>query len=447
MNQKKLTAYQKKALNMLIDKYEGSKTYTGENKVNQTFSITPDQVYPDYYSNYAPIDQVHSFEDQIKALAESSIREKGNIRKEGSDRDKGNEEETEAAGVLLLSWKRESLKQIILSGDPEKIRLAYQMLGRSSRNDILDEEERFFRNRLGRSEISDAYCRDMLERNKSRKKLTDTLEEEETLLNLLDRILHNREDILERELSIAVFGDSKAFEKNWRSKVCRILEKYGTSAERLAGIDNRREREMAILEEFGVYANPSYIYMKGNGKVTFTDGTVYLLQADKPVAFSSGMLPGIDHFQINDPVLMTVENLTSFNRIRKENVFFLYLAGYHNTTKQKLLMKINADNKLNFYHFGDIDPDGFLILEHLKKETEIPFQPYHMGTAELVKYWKYCKPLEQNDRKKAENLLAEEKYPEQIKYMLEHNCKLEQEIISWEERAKCTWVLPAGGRR
>lgn len=404
----KLTAYQKKALNMLLDKYEGSKTYTGQNKVNQTFSVTPDQVYPEYYSNYASIDQVHAFEDQMKALADR---------------------------ILLLKWKRESLYKIFLTNDPEGIEAAYALLGRNSRSNILAEEETFFREKLGQSEITDRYCLDMLERIARGKKLSDRLEDEAALLKLLGHIIHNQEDILERELSISVLGDSKAFEKSWRPRVCRILEKYGGHEERLSGIDNTRERQIALLEEYGVYTNPSYVYMKGNGDLTFSDGTVYDLQADKPVAFSSQTIRKISSLAIRDENLMTVENLTSFNRIQKENVFSLYLAGYHNTLKQKLLMKIASGNRLDFYHFGDIDPDGFLILEHLKRETGIPFRPYRMGLAELQKYREYCRPLEANDIRKAENLLKEGRYEEEMRYMLDHNCKLEQEIISWEERA------------
>ena len=89
---------------------------------------------------------------------------------------------------------------------------------------------------------------------------------------------------------------------------------------------------------------------------------------------------------------------------------------------------------MNFYHFGDIDPDGFLILKHLKRETNIDFLPYRMGTEELAKYEKYSKPLEKNDVTKAENMLRTGIYPAEMKYMLKYGRKLEQEIISWMDR-------------
>lgn len=89
---------------------------------------------------------------------------------------------------------------------------------------------------------------------------------------------------------------------------------------------------------------------------------------------------------------------------------------------------------LCFYHFGDIDPDGFLILEHLKRDTGIGFKPYRMGIQQLDQYAKFARPLEKNDVTKAENMLDAGIYPDEMKYMLEQGRKLEQEIISWIER-------------
>ena len=44
-----------------------------------------------------------------------------------------------------------------------------------------------------------------------------------------------------------------------------------------------------------------------------------------------------------------------------------------------------------------------------------------------------AKPLNQNDRTKARTLLENETYAETAAYMLAHDCKLEQEIISFRE--------------
>ena len=56
-----------------------------------------------------------------------------------------------------------------------------------------------------------------------------------------------------------------------------------------------------------------------------------------------------------------------------------------------------------------------------------------MGMAELQKYSSYTRPLEENDLRKSDSLIAKGKYTEILDYMLKHNVKLEQEIISWKE--------------
>ena len=88
----------------------------------------------------------------------------------------------------------------------------------------------------------------------------------------------------------------------------------------------------------------------------------------------------------------------------------------------------NPDKK--WFHFGDIDPDGFYILEHLIRGTGIQFTPLFMGIKELKKYGDYCKKLTDNDCVKAGNLMLDGRYTEILQYMLKYNCKLEQEIVS-----------------
>ena len=55
-----------------------------------------------------------------------------------------------------------------------------------------------------------------------------------------------------------------------------------------------------------------------------------------------------------------------------------------------------------------------------------------MGITELKEFSTYGKPLEKNDITKAESLISKGKYAEIMKYILYHNLKLEQEIISWK---------------
>ena len=111
----------------------------------------------------------------------------------------------------------------------------------------------------------------------------------------------------------------------------------------------------------------------------------------------------------------------------------LYLSGYSNTAKNAFLRLVrNCNQDKEWLHFGDIDPDGFYILENLRNKTDIDFQPFYMGIGELKKYMRFTKPLERNDVRKAESL-KKSRYSDVVRFMLDHNCKLEQEIISWKD--------------
>lgn len=185
----------------------------------------------------------------------------------------------------------------------------------------------------------------------------------------------------------------------------------------------------------------------GNGKVLFRNGTKLELRAGVPIAVRSDRLADITDIRICAETVLTIENLTSYNRMQTD-AFQLYLAGYHNHARQEFLVRIHNQNPdiRRWLHFGDLDPDGFCILENLRNKTGIAFESCGMDVTYLGKYRTYTKKLNENDRAKAENLIRAGKYPEVLTYMLEHDAKLEQEIISWKEGKSQTgcWRMCAG---
>ena len=83
-------------------------------------------------------------------------------------------------------------------------------------------------------------------------------------------------------------------------------------------------------------------------------------------------------------------------------------------------------------HFGDIDAGGFYILQHLRNKTGIEFVPYCMDMKTLKENLQYTKKLTENDKKRL-SALAETEFGETVEFMLEHNCKLEQEAMDLME--------------
>ncbi len=405
----KLSKTQKIVINKLIDKYERSKIYTGDCKVNRNIFLLPTEVFTDYDSDFADVEKVSQFEDELRELDEK--------------------------GLIEISYDTNYVVKKILS-IPEKWDMYYSLLGRVTKKQIIVEQRDYLEDVLCNSEdtIILKFCEEQLKRLHQGKKLSFSLDELKVIVELIKTIIANKTTLLERELSILKFGDSKVFEKCYKSKICSILRKYGNYEERLEGIDVKSEAEHIILEEYMIFANPSYIYFKGNGRIMFQDGHKISLNNDISIGLISDAISYIRNIEIYDDNIVTIENLTSFNRYFAQNTFSMYLAGYHNSAKTNFLKLINQHNqRKNWYHFGDLDPDGFYILEHLKTTTNIDFESKFMNAEYLKKYKQYTKELAENDKVKAKNLIESGKYKEVLEYMLENNCKLEQEIISLEE--------------
>ncbi|MBR1624038.1 MAG: hypothetical protein IJ675_09065 [Pseudobutyrivibrio sp.] len=339
--QDKLSKNQKTVFNKLIDKYERSKMYDGNCKVNRHIYLLPTDVFTDYDSDFADVDKVNQFEDELRELEEKEL--------------------------ISITYDRDSVVKKIYAL-PEKWDMYYSLLGRVTKTDILAEQKKYLEEVLhnNKDNILCQFCDEQLQRLQQGKKPLYSIIELKNIVELIETIVGNKNTLLERELSILKFGDSKAFEKSYKSKVCSILRKYGNYDNRLDGIDVKSEVEHIILEEHLIFANPSYIYFKGNGTIKFNDGHQISLNNDISIGLTSDAIFEVKSIDIMDDNIVTIENLTSFNRYYTLNTFSIYLAGYHNSAKTnflKLIYHNNSDKK--WYHFGDIDPDGFYILEHL----------------------------------------------------------------------------------
>ncbi|WP_298739511.1 Wadjet anti-phage system protein JetD domain-containing protein [uncultured Treponema sp.] len=404
---------QKKTLELLLKKYEASKTYNENNEITQSFSISPEKVFSDYTNDFADVDKIHDFENDLETL--------------------------EKIKLVAIFKKNDRINKITAISMDENWNRIRQILGVKDKNTRLKEETDFYSaiyDDSSSDQIVKDFCKQQIERLETGKKAQFVHEESKNIIALLNYILKNKNEILERELSISLLSNSKTWEEKYKKKILKILRQNEPFASLAENCADEKETDKAILEECNIFSNPSYVYFKGSGTITFENGNCIKIFPDIPLALSSAAISKIEIFEIADNKIMTVENLTSFNRIKKTNTFFIFLSGYHNSAKQIFLKKIfNQNSNKEYYHFGDIDPDGFLILDNLRSKTQIDFKAYKMGIAELQKYSSYTKPLEKNDLRKAESLITKGKYTEILDYMLKRNLKLEQEIISWKEES------------
>lgn len=402
---------QKKTLELLLKKYESSKTYSGQNEVSQSFSLVPEKIFPEYEDDFADVDKIHDFENDLAAL--------------------------ENDGIIFLSKKDDRIQKIKAVQTDENWNKIRAILGVKDKNTRLKEEiafySKYYQDSTSHKIVKD-FCKEQIERLESGKKAEFLQENAKNIISLLNFILQNKQEILERELSISVLANSKNWEEKYKSRVIKILRRSGRFESLIENCAGEKEKNKVILEELNIFSNPSYVYFKGSGEIIFENGERIKLYSDVSLAILSASIGKIKSFEIFDSKIMTVENLTSFNRIKDSDTFFIFLSGYHNSAKQEFLKKIFSQNaNKEFYHFGDIDPDGFFILENLRSKTKIDFKPYKMGITELEKYSDFTKPLEKNDIVKAGSLIKKCAYAEILNWMLSHNQKLEQEIISWKE--------------
>lgn len=240
------------------------------------------------------------------------------------------------------------------------------------------------------------------------------------ILKILDAILKLNQETYIRNFSTVLFQDSKKFQADFEKTIENILYDYTNDV-----------KKKDILGYYNLCNNPTYVYIKGDAKVIFNTSIINVIELPDGIAFSSKSLDKIEKIVINTSRVITVENLTTYYDSNEKDAVYIYLGGYHNSPKQRLLEKIYRDNKNKKYlHEGDLDVHGFLILENLKKKTNIPFVAYKMDVNTLKQFYEanLYKPLEPYDIKtindKKELLKM---YSDVLDYMIEHNCKVEQE--------------------
>lgn len=390
---------------MLLDVYENSVTYKGQNIKNQSFAIKPEKIFYEYNGDYTDQDEVNQFNSEMQSLMEFEF--------------------------VILDYERGIPVISKIKLNTNSINEIYSVLKREDITVKRNREIKMYTQYMGVHDIMDAFCKSQVERLNDYKDAKYTSDIAINILKLLKYVLGNNSDIMERELSVAVLGDTKLFEKSYKSRICSIIEEYGELELDLSILD-KKEKEKAILEEYQVFSNPSYIFFKGNVDIHYVDGNSISVTPDNPIAILSEAIARIEMIKVNSNRIVTVENLTSYNRINDNKSTFIYLSGYHNTAKQRFLKKIAENNGgVSWFHFGDIDPDGYYILKNLVEKTGIAFVPLYMDVQQLINCKQYCKPLEKNDMVKANSLLKFHFYDEVMEFMLANNCKLEQEIISW----------------
>ncbi len=403
--------YDVKVLNRLLDSYERSLLSQGKNKVavHISFPFTK-KIMPEYFNESSlAYEDIHS---EMKALEER--------------------------GFLSILWKggREGhiMEKVILR--EEKVTEVYAYVGRKSKArlvqenlDLLEKEKAHWQ-----TPVVQAFLAYLTERLREGKPVGEFIKLEDlqrtgNLILALGALEENKENCYIREFSIRHFGNSKTFE-SLLGLVEKVMRRFRKEFEDMDAY--------GILAEYFVYHTPDYVYMKGKGRLVFEKNKksfFELSELEQGIGLSGEDIGKVRiQAQTEIKKIITIENLTTFYRWQEKDSLLVYLGGYHNGVRRKLLHMLYQEfPNARYLHFGDIDVGGFEIYRDLCRKTGIPFQTYHMGIYQLEKYKDYSQELTDNDRKRLDKLIekmdGEGEDTAVLKYMKETGRKLEQEGI------------------
>lgn len=315
-------------------------------------------------------------------------------------------------------------EKVIFIENPESLSYFYSKLEKEQKQNINYNLINLLAKYKNNNKILSSFCTEQINNLALNKKVkfcnVENLSDFEDILKSLSIILNQKKEILIRVLSKEIFNDSKKLEI-LKSKLEAILYAYGDFG-----------NTETVFEELNIVKTPSFIFIKG-------DTTIVL--KNNNVVSTRGLLGGygicsmdienIVHISINCKNVVTIENLTNYFLFDENESVAIFLGGFHNSAKRELLKKIHIQNSsIKFYHFGDIDAGGFYILEHLKRKTNIEFEPQNMNIPTMQKYKDFWQPLTSNDKARLTKLKESNlSYKEIVDFMLDNNCKFEQEAV------------------
>jgi len=427
-------------LNKLLDSYEHSTLFLGENKNNRLPQIAPEKLYPKYADD-AEYDFFLELNDAVTELEKEGLvvaeRGRGNVVKRVLLPVENIDAAYEALGRESRVSVQEKIRSLLteIIGSCSEGHLVFDCDDSGVRSDsgcdnsekylnhdgdVLKEYPRFDSTDVENHSYFDyadpgadlnidhmitegyskfenaqmilplaAYAREQInriDRNKNVEYFDRDLESYADMLRMTREVLINENECFIRDFSIRLFGDSKKAE-SYRGKVESLLFSYGDYAEK-----------NSILEEHGILKTPAYVMLKGAAKICFEKETINLRVLGGDIGLSTESLKNVKSVEVIGHRVITVENLTSFHDYVDPDALVIYLGGFHNRAKRELLKLIYAGNQDKEYrHFGDIDAGGFYILEHLKMRTGIPFKMLFMDKESLINNRDKAKKLTAND--------------------------------------------------
>jgi hypothetical protein len=198
---------------------------------------------------------------------------------------------------------------------------------------------------------------------------------------------------------------------------------------------------------------PDFSFLTRSFSETLISGKIALHFAENktPLANATGSIIGLpletvkkvkkisvmkDGKKIEAPSLLTIENKETFYALANSKIYtsVLYTGGYPSRVVTAL-MQIFSTSGFDFFHAGDVDPDGILILQELQKSVEKTIMPVCMDAATFHKYRKHGRKLNKsmidNIRLISDQIRSVEGIQDLIALIESTNLGIEQEFIDY----------------
>jgi hypothetical protein len=336
-----------------------------------------------------------------------------------------------ARGVISVRWQRfrsgEAVEALYLE-DPAAL---YRLLGRTSPSERRDEllavldEPPWSRDEL--APLAEQFRVQLREHH-------PTVVQDPADLRDVGRIfLLSPEDCrgyAVRALSVRLFGDSKRLEALLRPADRLSEETFGEPLSPRLGL-TRSFPEVTICV-FGTLGVAAESWRLSGEPVTLpaeTLGTVSTVELDRPPATGS-------------PWVLSVENKESFyaacdaaraawsaprSAPASPPSALLFTAGHPGPAIARAAALLGKTAAATL-HFGDMDPDGLLILEELERSSGVSVRPFSMDVDTFQRYAAFGRPLSRQSRDRLRHLTHPE-LQALAKTLEERGIGVEQEVI------------------
>ena len=247
------------------------------------------------------------------------------------------------------------------------------------------------------------------------------------------------ENISTRALSILLYSDSKRLEE-----LLTKIEPLALRAKKAIPIPDFSFLERSYPETL-IAGKIFFTFKENDNQQVFHDDNAYIL------GFPLETVEKIDSVGCPNGkdlrYVLTIENKETFYALAHPqkcgtsellSMFdcFLYVGGYSNRAAAAMIKKLAASG-FTFYHAGDLDPDGILILQHIQELAGRPVTPLRMDAATFDQYRPWARkltPAMLGQIKKIEN--ETKAIPELaglIQRIKETGLGVEQEIIDYRQ--------------